>query len=155
MPKSQVIREKEHTNPGFYGPLKERIMALIIEEKDRRLENANYFDLYSEIYNKAIDGEKITKEETGIEDLFERALFYLLNKKFENNEKSKEKAQIIYNKIKDEKEKVDAFRKPSLVDKMWLGAYDNIPSDKLSKEERKELSDEIIKLARSHFEKTN
>ena len=151
----QVIREKEHLNPGFYGPLKERIEALIIEEKDRRLESANYFDLYGEIYKKVISGEQITKEETGIEDPFEKALFYLLNNKFENDEISKEKAAIIYEKIKDEKDKVDAFRKPSLVDKMWLGAYDNIPSDKFSKEEREKFSDEVIKLARSHFEKTN
>jgi len=151
----QVIREKEHTNPGFYGPLRERLEVLIIEEKDRRLESANYFDFYSEIYKKVIKGEEISQEETGIEDPFERALFYLLKKKLEDEKTSKEKASIIYEKIKQEKHKVDAFRKPSLVDKMWLGAYDNISSDKLSKEEREKLSDEVIKLARSHFDKTN
>lgn len=151
----QVIKEKEHLNPGFYGSLRERIESLIIEEKDRRLENANYFDLYSEIYKKIVAGEKIAEEETGITDMFERALFYLLNKELNNEELSKEKSIIIYDKIKDEKHKVDVFRKPSLVDKMWLGAYDNLPLDKLSKEERKKLSDEIIKLVRSHFEKTS
>ena len=150
----QVIREKEHINPGFYGTLRERLEALIIEEKDRRLESANYFDLYSEIYKKAILGEEITEKETGIKDPFERALYYLINKKLDSDT-SKEKAAIVYEKIKAEKDKIDAFRKPSLVNKMWLGVYDNLPTDLLSKEEREKLSDEVIKLARSHFETEN
>ena len=151
----QVIREKEHLNPGFYGSLRERIESLIIEEKDRVLANANYFDLYAEVYKKAIAGEEITEQETGIKDLFERAMYYLINKKLDNEDISKEKAKIIYDKIKAEKDKIDAFRKPSLVNKMWLGAYDNLPSDKLSKEEREKLADEIVKLARSHFEEAD
>lgn len=68
---------------------------------------------------------------------------------------SKEKAAIVYKKIEAEKDKIDAFRKPSLVNKMWLGVYDNLPTDMLSNDEREKLSDEVIKLARSHFETEN
>lgn len=150
----QVIREKEHINPGFYGTLRERLESLIIEEKDRRLESANYFDLYNEIYTKAILGEEITAKETGIKDPFERALFYLIKKKLDSTI-SKEKAAIVCRKIEAEKDKIDAFRKLSLVKKMWIAVYDNLPTDMLSKEEREKLSDEVMKLARSHFETEN
>jgi len=150
----QVIREKEHINPGFYGTLRERLESLIIQEKDRRLESANYFDLYNEIYTKAILGEEITAKETGIKDPFERALFYLIKKKLDSTI-SKEKAAIVCRKIEAEKDKIDAFRKSSLVNKMWLGVYDNLPTDMLSKEEREKLSNEVMKLARSHFETEN
>lgn len=145
----QVIREKEHTNPGYYATLKERLESLIIEEKERLLESANYFDLYSQIYKEAISGEEITRKETGVEDPFERALFYLFKKKLVSNDTVRTLLKIISDEVKKETKKVDWRDKQSSNNDIFLVTYDNLPSDKLSKEEREELAEEVLTLARN------
>ena len=144
----QVIREQAANNPGYYAKLREKIEKLIIEEKERRLENANYFNLYSQVYQEAIDGQKITEEQTGIKDDFERTVFYLLEPESDDGMLCKELAKIITKEVKKEAEILDWRDKLTANDNIELAVYDNLPQDKFSKEVREKLSKEILKLAR-------
>ena len=144
----QVIREHEVNNPGYYAKLREKIEKLIIDEKEKRLENANYFDLYSQVYQEAIDGGKITEEQTGIKDEFERAVFYLLKPELGDDDLCKKLAETITEEIKKEAEIPDWHDKLTVNNRIELAVNDNLPSGKLSKEVINRLSKEVLKLAR-------
>jgi len=145
----QVIRELNHTNPGYYGKLRERLEKLLIEVKEKRLEHAAYFDLLSDIYKEAISGKEITEKETGIKDEFERAIYYLLEPETDDKEFRKNVAKIISEEVKQQTSKVDWTEKTETNNEIYLAMYDNLPSDKFSKEKREKLSEEILKMARS------
>ncbi|MFY9299894.1 MAG: type I restriction endonuclease subunit R [Candidatus Nitrosotenuis sp.] len=148
----QVIRELEHTNPGYYGKLKEKLEKLIIEEKERVLNDAAYFDLYGQIYKQAIGGKEITEKESGIKDEFERALFYLLKGKIDDEKLCRSISSIVSKETKKETKKVDWEEKTEVTNKIFLTAYDNLP-ETLSKEAKDELSEEVLRLAGVHFGK--
>ena len=45
----QIIEEKAHLNPVYYEKMKERLEAIIREEREERREDADYFNRYEEI----------------------------------------------------------------------------------------------------------
>ena len=145
----QVIRERQHTNPGYYGKLRERLEKLLIDVKEKRLENAAYFDLLCDIYKEAISGEEITEKETGIKDEFERAIYYLLEPETDDKEFRKNIAKTIHDDIKKQISIVDWKEKTETNNEIYLATYDNLPSDKFSKEKREQLAEEILKIVRS------
>jgi len=148
----QVIRELEHTNPGYYGKLREKLEKIIIEEKERVLDDAAYFDLYGQIYTQAIEGKEITERDSGIKDEYERVLFYLFSGNIDNEKLVRSIASIISNIVKKETKKIDWQDKDEITNKIFITAYDNL-SEKLSEGKKKELSDEVLRLAGVHFGK--
>lgn len=145
----QVIRELEHTNPGYFGKLRERLEKLLIEEKERRVESAAYFETLSQIYKEAISGKEITEKETGIKDEFERAIFYLLEPETDDVEFRKDMAKKITDLVKQQTSIVDWKEKTEPSNDIYLATYDTLHEDKFAKEKREKLSEEILKIARS------
>jgi len=145
----QVIRELAPENPAFYEKLREKLEKLILDEKARRVEAANYFDVYSKLYNEAISGQDKLHEETGIKDNFELATFLLLKDLSDDDELCKKYAKQITKDVKEQTEILDWKSKSGPEKKIYLAPYDTLDNEKFSEEVRDKLGEEIIKLARN------
>ena len=145
----QVIRELSPNNPVYYEKLWQRLEKIIKDEKERRVENANYFEFYSQIYNEAISGRQKRQEELGIKDEFELAVFDFIQSTVDDENQSKKHAEHITQEIKEESKILDWKNKSSVENKMYLIVYDVLDSTKFSEEIRDNLSNKIIELARN------
>lgn len=145
----QVIRELSPNNPAYYEKLWQRLDKIIKDEKERRVENANYFEFYSQIYNEAISGRQKRQEELGIKDEFELAVFDFIQSTVDDENQSKKHAQHITQEIKEESKILDWKNKSSVENKMYLIVYDVLDPTKFSEEIRDNLSNKIIELARN------
>jgi len=144
----QVIRELSPKNPAYFEKLRERLQKIILDEKERRVQNASYFDIYGKIYKEAIEGQKIAEQQTGIKDEFERAVYYLIVAQCDDKELCKKSANTIGHDIKKETEILDWRSKSSSNNNIHLATYDTLPEDKFAKDIREKLADEVLKLAR-------
>lgn len=145
----QVIRELSSNNPAYYEKLRQRLEKIIKDEKERRVENANYFEFYGQIYNEAVSGRQKRQEELGINDEFQLAVFDFIQSEIDDENQSKKYAQQITQEIKEESKILDWKNKLTVENKMYLIIYDMLDSTKFSEEIRDNLSNKIIELARN------
>jgi len=148
----QVIRELSPSNPAYYEKLRERLEKLIKEDKERRIGNAAYFDGLSEVYQDAISGPQKLKDETGITDENELAIYLLILEHNDDKELCKKYANKINEQVKQTTSIQDWRGKPTAINDIYLTVYDTLDSDKFSKEIREKLADEVIKLSRYKFD---
>ena len=59
---SQIISIKAHQNPVYYEKMKERLDNLIREQKEKRVEDADYFNSYKKILQELLDEENERKK---------------------------------------------------------------------------------------------
>src|SRR4051794_40937619 len=58
----QIISAKAHQNPVYYEKMKERLDNLIREEREKRVEDADYFNSYKKILQELLDEENERKK---------------------------------------------------------------------------------------------
>ena len=142
----QIIREFAPNNPAYYEKLRERLEKIIKEEEERRKGEADYFNNYKEIYEEALSEDKKRKD-LGFSTKFEFAVYSEIQPIVNNDNESKKKTKLIFEKIKNETEIVGWKTKTSSNKNMSIIIYDiltenNFPDDKVD-----EITSKIIDLA--------
>lgn len=148
----QVIRELSPSNPVYYEKLRERLEKLIQEEKNHRIDDAGYFDQLSILYDDALSGPQRIKNELGISDEFELAVYLLIEFESHDKELCKNYAKEITTQVKQITSIKDWKDKPKVVDDIYLAVYDPLDPEKFTKQIRDKLANEVIKLARYKFD---
>jgi len=143
----QVIRELSPDNPAFYQRLRERLEELILDEKERRIDDAEYFKGLSEIYDESLTGLEKIQKQTGIKDKFELAIFMLLEEKHLDKKQNKKYSKTIFEKVKKATSIKDWRGKDPQEDEIYLAVYDSLDKKNFKEKIRDELSNEVIKMA--------
>ena len=84
---AQIISSKAHQNPVYYEKKKEGHNNLIREQKEKRMEDADYFS-YKKILQELLE-EKKERNELGFSNMFEFAVYEELLKITKEKETSK------------------------------------------------------------------
>ena len=147
----QIIEEKAHLNPVYYEKMKERLEAIIREEKLERREDADYFNKYEEIL-KEMYGQEEERKNLGFSNAFEFAVYETLLKITKNNENiSKELTKKISEGINEEITKIkDWQKKLTSQKKLESTIYDILAESGNKKIENKidDIIEQIINLAK-------
>jgi type I restriction enzyme R subunit len=152
---AQIISIKAHQNPVYYEKMKERLDNLIREEKEKREEDADYFNSYKKILQELLDEENERKK-LGFSNMFEFAVYEELLKLLKDKEPSKEFTKKISEGIKQETELVGWKTKTSSEKHIGNIIYDilsEIKNKKLEDNEDKknELTERFIDLAKRNL----
>ena len=146
----QVIHENYSHNPVFYEKLWQLLKRLILEEKDRRKENADYFDpnmeqKVREIYEKALSIEEERKK-LGFERDIEFSIYSLIQEYKEDKDNSIKITNALSEKLLPETEIVEWYNKPSVKRKTEEITYDILDSSEIPEDDISKLSEKILKL---------
>jgi len=146
----QIIEEKAHLNPVYYEKMKERLEAIIREEKEERRDDADYFNKYEEIL-KELYGQEEERQKLGFTNNFEFAVFETLVKETKDQNLSKDTTKKISEGINDEITKIkDWQKKLSSTKKLESTIYDilNETGNKKIENKMDNLIEQIINLAK-------
>jgi len=146
----QVIQENYSHNPSYYEKLWQLLKRLIAEEKERRKENADYFDVnmeskVREIYEKALSEEEERKK-LGFERNIEFSIYGLIQDYKENKDNSIKITKALSEKLLPETEIVEWYNKPSIKRKTQEITYDVLDSFKIPEGDIVKLSEKILTL---------
>src|SRR5437867_1294339 len=97
----QIIEEKAHLNPVYYEKMKERLEAIIREERQERREDADYFNSYEKIL-KDLYGQEEERKKLGFTNSYEFAVYETLFNETNDGNFSKDITKKIFEGIKDE-----------------------------------------------------
>lgn len=97
----QIIEEKAHLNPVYYEKMKERLEAIIREEREERREDADYFNRYEKIL-KDLYGQEEERRKLGFTNAFEFAVYETLLNEVDDGNISKNTTKKIFQGIKEE-----------------------------------------------------
>ena len=97
----QIIEEKAHLNPVYYEKMKERLEAIIREEREERSEDADYFNRYEKIL-KDLYGQEEERKKLGFTNSFEFAVYETLLRDVNDGNFSKDITRKIFEGIKQE-----------------------------------------------------
>lgn len=157
---SQIIAAKFHQNPAYYEKMKERLDTLIREEKERRKEDADYFNSYQKIYEELLNEAKIRKE-LGLANNFEFAVFEELVKIVKDNDIARNTTRKITKGIEKEITIVDWKTKTRSEKEIYLIIYDilsevSVPDKDIHKSLQTDtlkdnLTEKIINLAKNNL----
>ncbi|AIC16478.1 type I restriction endonuclease subunit R [Nitrososphaera viennensis] len=143
----QVIEEFSAYNPAYYEKLRERLEKLIQEEALRRKEMANFFDLYKEILEDALNEEQERKK-LGFSTPFEFAVYGELQPIKGDDEAAKQVTAAIYKQIEPETELVGWKSKSSSERLMSAAIYDVLTDNKFPEDKVDELIRKVLELAK-------
>jgi type I restriction enzyme R subunit len=149
----QIIEEKAHLNPVYYEKMKERLEAIIQEEREERREDADYFKRYEEIL-KELYGQEEERKKLGLNNSFEFAVYETLLGITKDESISKETTKKISEGIKEEIVKIkDWQRKLSSQKKLESTIYDILNSTNNVKIEIKidDIIEQVIELAKRNL----
>ena len=146
----QVIQENYSHNPVFYEKLWQLLKRLIVEENDRRKENANYFDpnmenKVKEIYEKALSIEEERKK-LGFERDVEFSIYGVIQEYKEDKDNSIKITKALSEKLLPETEIIEWFNKPSVKRKTEEITYDILDSFGIPEKDIAKLSEKILTL---------
>jgi len=146
----QVIQENYSHNPVYYEKLWQLLKRLISEEKERRKENAGYFDpnmesKVREIYEKALSIEEERKK-LGFERDIEFSIYGLIQDYKEDKDNSIKITKSLSEKLLPETEIIEWYNKPSIKRKTEEITYDILDSFKIPEDDISKLSDKILTL---------
>ena len=146
----QVIQENFSHNPVYYERLLDMLKRIISEEKERRKENADYFDpemesKVQEIYEQALALEAERKK-LGFESDIEFAIYGLLQKYNDDKELSIKITKQLGEKLLPETNIVEWYNKPSTKRKTEEITFDILDSFKIPEKDISELSEKILQL---------
>ena len=146
----QVIQENYAHNPAYYEKLWQMLQRLISEEKERRKENANYFDSemenkVREIYEKVLS-EKEERKKLGFERDIEFSIYGLIQEYKEDKDNSIKITKALSEKLIPKTEIVEWYNKPGIKRKMEEITYDVLDSFDITEEDISKLSEKILTL---------
>jgi len=146
----QVIQENYAHNPAYYEKLWQMLQRLISEEKERRKENANYFDSemenkVREIYEKVLS-EKEERKKLGFERDIEFSIYGLIQEYKEDKDNSIKITKALSEKLIPKTEIVEWYNKPGIKRKMEEITYDVLDSFDIPEEDISKLSEKILTL---------
>ena len=123
---------------------------LISEEKERRKENANYFDSemenkVREIYEKVLS-EKEERKKLGFERDIEFSIYGLVQEYKEDKDNSIKITKALSEKLIPKTEIVEWYNKPGIKRKMEEITYDVLDSFDIPEEDISKLSEKILTL---------
>lgn len=144
----QVIRELGIENPAFFEKLREKLEKLIVDEKERRVDAAAYFTGLREFYQEALTGPQKIQDETGIQDKFALAVYFILLEESDDKDLCKKYANEILTKIQKITAIKDWREKTGLENDLYFAVYDTLDPDVFSKKSRDKIANKIIKLVR-------
>lgn len=147
-----VIPEMSPDNPAFYQKLKERLEKLIQDERERRIDAAQYFEELTEIYGDALDGTKKLQKQTGIKERFQLAIYMLLEEKHSDKKQNKEYSEKIFKKVKKAASVKDWKDKEPQQDEIELAVIDTLDKKIFDEETREKLGEEVYKMAENNKE---
>ena len=151
----QIISTKAHQNPVYYEKMKERLDNLIREEKEKRQEQAEYFNSYKKILQELLDEENERKK-LGLSNTFEFAIYEELLKVLKDKYLSKTFTKKISDGIKIETQLVGWKEKISSEKEIGNIIYDilsEIENKKLmdNEDKKNELTERFIELAKRNL----
>ncbi len=151
----QIISAKAHQNPVYYEKMKERIDALIREEKEKRMEEADYFNDYKKILQELLNEENERKK-LGFSNMFEFAVYEELLKILKDKETSKTFTKKISEEIREETGLVGWKTKTSSEKRIGNIVYyivSEIQNKKLldNEDKKNELTERFIELAKRNL----
>ena len=146
----QIIQENYSHNPVYYEKLWQLLKRLVAEEKDRRKENANYFDpnmenKVKEIYEKALSIEEERKK-LGFERDIEFSIYGVIQEYKEDKDNSIKITKALSEKLLPETEIIEWFNKPSVKRKTEEITYDILDSFGIPENDIAKLSEKILTL---------
>jgi type I restriction enzyme R subunit len=149
----QIIAEKAHLNPVYYERMKERLEKIIREEEEERKEDASYFNRYKDLLEELYEQEEERKK-LGLSDAFEHAIFEGLLKLTKEKELSKNTTKKISTGIREETQLVGWKTKTSSEKHLAMTIYDILTGtqNKTLQEKADEISQQIINLAKNHYD---
>ena len=142
----QIIREFAPNNPAYYQKLRERLEKIIEEEEERRKGETDYFNNYKEIYEEALSEDKKRKD-LGFSTKFQFAVYSEIQPIVNNDNESKKKTKLIFEKIKNETEIVGWKTKKSSNKNMSIIIYDILTENNFPEDKVDEITSKIIDLA--------
>jgi len=149
----QIIEEKAHLNPVYYEKMKERLEAIIREEREERREDAYYFNSYESIL-KDLYGQEEERKKLGFTNAFEFAVYETLLKEVEDGNLSKVITKKIFEGIKEEITNIpDWQNKLTSQKKLESSIYDilNETSNKKIEKNIDEIIVQVIELAKRNL----
>lgn len=154
---AQIISSNAHLNPAYYEKMKERLENLIREVKEKRKEDADYFNNFKKILEELLD-QQTQRKKLGLSNSFEFAVYEELSKQIKEKETSIKFAKKISKGIEKEISLVDWQNKTTSEKEIYL-IIDDILSEIKSKkingneEKKHKLVTEFINLAKFHLSK--
>ena len=145
-----VIRENYIYDPTYYENLRDLLQRLITEERDRRIDNASYFETAWEekakkIYERSLSHVK-EAHLRGFGTELEFAMYNQIHNHGIDKDKSAEITKQLYTKLLPETEIVEWDSKPSIQKKMKMMTYDTLYHLDIPEANLEELSESILKL---------
>jgi type I restriction enzyme, R subunit len=150
----QIIEEKAHLNPVYYEKMKERLEAIIRDERKERREDADYFNRYEKIL-KDLYGQEEERKKLGFTSAFEFAVYETLLKEFDDENISKDITKKIFEGIKEEITNIpDWQNKLTSQKKLESTIYDILNETGIKKIENNidEIIKQVIMLAKRNLE---
>jgi len=145
-----VIPEMSPDNPAFYQQLTERLEKLIQDEKERRIDAAQYFEELTDIYGEALEGTKKLQKQIGIKERFQLAIYMLLEEKHSNKKQNKEYSEKIFKKVKKAASVKDWRDKEPQQDEIELAVMDILDKKIFDEKTREKLGEEVYKMAENN-----
>ncbi|ABX12504.1 type I restriction endonuclease subunit R [Nitrosopumilus maritimus] len=142
-----VIREMSPDNPAFYQKLKERLEKLIQDEKERRVDDAQYFEGIRDIFEEALSGPEKLQKQTGIKDRFQLAIYMLLEEKHSDLKQNKKYSEEIFKKVKKAASVKDWRDKEPQENEIELAVIDTLDKKIFDEKTRDKLASEVYKMA--------
>jgi type I restriction enzyme, R subunit len=149
----QIIEEKAHLNPVYYEKMKERLEAIIREEREERRDDADYFNRYEEIL-KDLYGQEEERKKLGFTNAFEFAVYETFLGITKDENISKETTKKVSEGIKEETTKIkDWQKKLTSQKKLESTIYDILSGTNNKKIENKidDIIEQIIELAKRNL----
>ncbi|MGI0033720.1 MAG: type I restriction endonuclease subunit R [Nitrososphaeraceae archaeon] len=149
----QIIEEKAHLNPAYYEKMKERLEAIIREEREERREDADYFNRYENIL-KDLYGQEEERKKLGFTNSFEFAVYETLLKEVDDGNFSKDITKKIFEGIKEEITNISDWQnKLTSQKKLESTIYDilNETGNKKIENNIDEIIEQVIELAKRNL----
>ena len=149
----QIIEEKAHLNPVYYEKMKERLEAIIREEREERREDADYFNKYEKIL-RDLYGQEEERKKLGFTNAFEFAVYETLLNDVGDANISKDITKKIFDGIKEEITKIpDWQNKLTSQKKLEATIYDvlNETGNKKIESNIDDIIEQVIELAKRNL----
>ena len=149
----QIIEEKAHLNPVYYEKMRERLEAIIREQRQERREDADYFNNYEKIL-KDLYGQEEERKKLGFTNAFEFAVYETLLKEVDDGNISKDITKKIFEGIKEEITKIpDWQNKLTSQKKLESTIYDTLNGTGNKKIENNidKIIEQVIELAKRNL----
>ena len=149
----QIIEEKAHLNPVYYEKMKERLEAIIREEREERREDADYFNRYEEIL-KDMYGQEEERKKLGFTNAFEFAVYETLLGITKDENISKETTKKVSEGINEEITKIKDWQKKLTSQKKLESTIYDILNDTNNKKIENKIDDiieQVIELAKRNL----